>query len=304
MKKILRILLTTATLSLVLAGCHSTSTSPKTTSLETEQPTIVTTLFPEYDFTKKIVGSHAKVTLLLPPGVEPHNFEPTPKDMVQMKKAMLLIYTNDIMEPWISKFKGTLKGDSVKILNASESIQMIQTHGSDDPHVWMNPQNAILMAKAIQKAVVEADPTHKQLYDDNTTTLIQELSDLDAAYEKALSPLKNKQVIYGGHAAEGYLADRYKLEFISAYNSLSPDAEPTSKNIATLIDTVKSTHAKAVYYEELVDPKVAKVIAAETHAKMLLLHGAHNLSLEELNQNVSYIDIMKDNLDRLLEGLQ
>ena len=126
---------------------------------------------------------------------------------------------------------------------------------------------------------------------------------MDKKFVETFSKVKHKTIIHGGHFAFGYFAKRYGLEYISPYDGFSPNAEPTPKKISELMNNMKSLGLNVIYYEELIDPKVAKIISEETGGKMLLLHGAHNISKEELESGISYIEIMESNLDRLKEGL-
>jgi zinc transport system substrate-binding protein len=118
-----------------------------------------------------------------------------------------------------------------------------------------------------------------------------------------LEKCKSRTIIYGGHFAFGYFARRYGLEYLSPYAGFSPNAEPTPRKIAELIETLKKTGSSCIYYEELLEPRVARIIAENTGAKLLLLHGAHNISRDELDQGVTYLEIMQGNLERLKLGL-
>lgn len=296
-------------------------------STSSSKISIVTTLFPQYDFAKQIAGEFADVTLLLPPGVEPHSYEPTPKDMTSIQNASLFIYTSEIMEPWVKKMTSSLSIDHVTILEAAKNIVLLEghdehegevhegeiteadnqpadEHSAYDPHVWTDPQNALIMVDNITAALSTADPSHSADYAANATAYKEELKALDLKIKTSLDKVPDKDIVYGGHSALTYFANRYQLHIHTAYESMSPDAEPTSKKVAELIDYVKANKVQAIFYEELVNPRIAEVVSNETGAEMLLLHGAHNISADEIKANVTYIQIMEGNLKSLKKGLK
>ncbi len=286
---------------------------------------IITTLFPQYDFIREIGKDKVDVSLLLPPGVESHSYEPTPKDISRIKKSDLFIYTGEYMEPWAKKIADSINGNNLIITDVSKGITLLgheehedhedheeheehkdhegHSHGSKDPHIWLDPINAKKMVDNIVEDMIKADEENKDFYITNAEEYKKQLDLLDQEIIKTLKNTKSNKIIYGGHFAFGYFASRYNLEYITPYKGFSPDAEPTPKMIIELIKNIEDAGVKAIYYEELIDPKVTRILSKETGAKMLLLHGAHNLSKEEMESNINYIDIMKGNLERLKEGL-
>lgn len=280
---------------------------------------VIATLFPQYDFVRMIAQDKVDVQLLLPPGVESHSYDPTPATIVNIGAADIFIYTNPEMEPWIEKIVDTVKNDSLLIVNSSEGIKFIDDthdhdddhnhdddhdHGEYDPHVWLDPINAKVMVKNILNALIQADPANVDFYTINAQEVLDRLDELDEAFEEAFSLSTHKTIIYGGHFAFGYLADRHNIRILSPYVGFAPDAEPTPRAIAELIDTMNSLGISTIYYEELIDPKTARVISEQTGAEMVLLHGAHNVTKEEMESNISYFDIMFENVEKLKNGFR
>jgi len=290
-----------------------------------KQLTVVTTLFPLYDFTKNIAGDKVSVTLLLPPGVEAHSFEPKAGDMLRVNAADLFIFTGKFMEPWAD---GLLKGVDNKgllVVDASTGITLMQGeddhhdhghgkgeqrgkesndhHGKIDPHLWLDFANAQKMVSNILEALVVKDPANKDFYTKNSDAFIAKLADLDRRYKETFLTCKKNIFIHGGHFAFNYLAKRYNLVYISAYHG-SPDAEPTPKRLITLKKKMQENNIQYVYYEELIAPRVAEVLARETGATLLKLHGAHNISKEEFEKGVSFLSLMEGNLKNLKAGLE
>jgi zinc transport system substrate-binding protein len=140
-------------------------------------------------------------------------------------------------------------------------------------------------------------------YQSNANEYISKIISLDIQYKETLANCESKEIIYGGHYAFGYLANRYNLKYFAA-QGISPDAEPTALDMITLIEQIKSNNIKYIFYEELSSSKVAETIANETNANLLLLNAAHNVTREDIENNVSFITIMKENLENLKTGLQ
>jgi zinc transport system substrate-binding protein len=278
---------------------------------------VVTTLFPLYDFAKRIGGDQAQVSLLLPPGVEPHSFEPRPEDIVRVNHADLFIYTSRFMEPWAASIIAGLDQGKVGVVEGGSGIQLMPApqgdhrehgehgdeHGGMDPHIWLDLENARLIAGNILAAFVARDPAHKGYYEQNAAGLTKDLAALDQRYKETLANCPKKVFLHGGHYAFGYLARRYGLKYVSA-SAVNADAEPTPARLAELVKLMRSERLNYVYTEELLNPRVAETIARETGAKVLMLNAAHNLSRDDFQRGVSFIGIMEQNLQNLKAGLQ
>lgn len=272
---------------------------------------VVTTLFPLYDMAKNIAEEKAEVSLLLPPGVEPHSFEPKPGDIIKINEADIFVYTGEFMEPWA---EGIVKGavnKNLTVVDASRGTKMVpavfhdkdEPVGSPDPHIWLDFDNAKIMVENILQALQKKDSAEKNFYGRKADEYNSRLDELDSAYRTAMAVCKKKEIIYAGHYAFGYLANRYGIKYLAA-QGVSPDAEPTAKDLGRLIEQIKNDKVKYIYYEELASPKIAETISAETNAKMLLLNAAHNLSRDQFEKGVSYFNILRNDLDNLKIGLE
>ncbi len=275
--------------------------------------TIVTSLFPLYDFAKNIGGDKVDVSLLLPPGVESHSFEPRPTDIVRINNADIFIYTGKFMEPWVDEIVKSVTSSKLLIVDSSAGVTLISQleefpdedkhGGAEDPHIWLDFSNAQKMVNNICEAMTKKDPQNKDFYLKNAADYNAKLSGLDEEYKTALAGCRQHTVIYGGHFAFGYMAKRYNLKFISAYRGFTPDAEPTPKNLAELVDKIRQLGVRCIYYEELISPKVAETLSEETDAMLLPLSSAHNVSKADLAEGAGFISIMKKNLENLRMGL-
>jgi zinc transport system substrate-binding protein len=254
--------------------------------------------------------------LLVPPGVEPHEYEPTPADIVRINQADVFIYTDDAMEPWVARLLPGITNQNLLIAEAGHGAMFLndaneaghagagEMRGDLDPHIWLDFDNDRTIVDNVADELATADEENKDFYLGNVETLKARLADLDLRYAEGLKGCRLKSIIYGGHFAFGYLAKRYGLEHVSPYRGFSPNAEPTPKAIAELIGTMRSSGAKVIYYEELIDPRVARVIAEETGAEQVLLSAAHNVTADELQKGVTFLEIMEDNLVKLRKGLE
>jgi zinc transport system substrate-binding protein len=276
---------------------------------------IVTTLFPLYEFAREVGGSNAEVSLLLPPGIEPHAYEPTPADISRINEADIFVYTGELMEPWVQRLLPGVTNQNLQIIDASQGNKLLVgrrsneanerwEHRDRDPHIWLDFSIDMKIVDAVAEALIERDSAHSKDYLENADAYKAKLAALDAAYQAGLRECATRTVFFGGHLAFGYLATKYGLKFVSPYAGFSPDAEPSAQAVAGLITEMKKMGVKHIYFEELIDPKIARVIADEAGARAELLDAAHNISADEFAQGVTFLAIMDENLKKLREGLQ
>jgi len=303
LKKLLALLL----LTILLCSCSST---PVVTNETTKKLEVITTLFPQYDFVRQIAGDKVNVTLLLPPGANAHIFEPTPADIIKMNNADLFIYTGEEMEAWTYKIVNGLN-KRVSILDISEHLHIpMEEHEHEeghvhtiDPHYFTNLNYSQMTVIEITEILSEKDPENKEFYINNANAYIEKLEALDNEFEKAVKNKTRDKIVFGGRFAFHYFTEKYNLDYISAYDGCSDGSEPSVKRISEIVNTVTKEDIKIIYHEELVDPKIAKSIAEQTGAKILLLHTCHNISKEDMTNGVTYLDLMETNLKNLKEGL-
>ncbi len=285
---------------------------------------VVTTLFPLYDFARNVCGMKGDVDLLLPPGVEPHSFEPKPGDVVKINRADIFVYTGDFMEPWAAEIiKGALRRDMV-VVDSSRGIMLRQesepigphgrgqdtaarqegaASGPVDPHIWLDFGNAQVMVDNILAGCIRKDPQNRSFYEKNATAYKARLRELDENFRTGLASCETRLFVHGGHYAFNYLARRYNLSYVSAYG-FSPDAEPSPRHVADIVQEIRRHNIKYVFYEELLQPRMAETIAQETGARLLPLNGGHNVTAEELRKGATFIGLLERDLYNLRKGLQ
>lgn len=301
-----------------LTGCANEKKESKNEKLQ-----IVTTLFPNYDFAKQIVGDKGEVTLLLKPGTEAHDYDPTPSDVIKINQSDLFLYTGDGMEVWAGKIIASLESKTVHVVDVSEGIEQIDSAESDetqavtkqsdleedeheheqDPHIWTSPKNAMIMMNTILEAIVSEDPENESYYRKNAAAYLEQIKEIDREMVEVVKNAKYKTIYFGGRFAMLYFVKEYGLGYLSAFDSCSSETEPSAKLVTRIVDAMKKNGATIVYYEELADNKTAKAIAEEVHGETLLLHSCHNVSAEDFEKGVTYVSLMKQNIENLKIGL-
>lgn len=287
----------------LLAGCVPAGIG------EAEKPVVIATIFPQYDFARRIAGDRIELSMLLSPGAEAHSYEPTPKDMIALERADLLIATSPEMEPWAFRLSDA---SGVFVLAATEGIALIEgeedehDHDHDhrlDPHVWTDPLLALEMARNIARALSEIDPDGAQVYRENFDAFAAELTALDGAFMDARAGAKRNILAFGSRFSFGYFVRRYDIEAVSAYASCAEGADPSVKMMKELVDLIVQKELPVVYYEALNDRKVAETLAFESGAVLLPIHSLHTVSPEQFLSGATYLDLMKENLEAFKEGI-
>lgn len=290
------------------AGCGASSGK----GLVKGKVNVVTSFYTMYDFTQKIGGKHVNVINLVPAGVEPHDWTPKSKDIQNITKSELLIYNGAGFEGWIDQFlSGAGSGAKVKAVEASRGIELINSKGehadgehnrSLDPHTWVSPKSALVIAANIRDALVEVDPEHKPDYDANYEVLHNNLAALDQRFATALAGVKRKELVTS-HQAFGYLCRDYGLTQMPIMG-LSPDAEPRGQDLVKISRFVKEHDVTTIFFEELVSGKLAKTLAKDTGVKTMVLNPLEGLTQKEEKAGEDYISVMDHNLQNLLKALQ
>jgi len=279
---------------------------------------VITTLFPLQEFARAVGGDKVQADLLLPPGAEPHNWEPKPSDFGKIAKADVFIGIGPMMEPWAAKVLKAVNNPKLHVMEAGRGLPLLEgkEHGSDpkplgakphegrlDPHLWLDFSLDAKIVDSIAGVFSAKDSAHASFYREGAERYKEKLAALDQAYQETLSKCRQRQLIIGGHSAFAYLAKRYHLEQVALYG-LSPNAEPTPKKLAAVIESARQHRAKYIFFEVLVNPKLSQVLAKEAGIGTLVLQTGHNLTKEQLRENTGFLDLMKLNLESLSLGLE
>jgi zinc transport system substrate-binding protein len=270
---------------------------PSTT--ETEKVKVIASFFPLYDFAKHVGGEKAEVSVMVPAGIEPHDWEPTPRDIANAEDADLIVYNGAGFENWVS-------GLSVKAkVDTSKGIQVVageSEEGELDPHIWLDPMNAKKQVEAIRDGLAEVDPKNTDYYMRNAEQYEKELDSLDSFIKSELSACEKKDFI-AFHNAFGYFSKRYGLVQHSI-EGITPEGEVLPQRIQEIKELAIELGIQVIYAEELVDPRLANVIADEIpNGTVLVLSPIEGLEEEDIQKGLGYIEKMKENLENLKVGL-
>lgn len=291
-----------ATTALTLFACSNES-SKKSDKLQ-----IVTTFYPMKEFTEQVVGKEADVTVLVKPGVEPHDFEPSAKDVAAIQNSDAFVYNNENLETWVDKTTKDMK--NVDVIKASEGILLLggTDEGDDeagheghshvyDPHVWLAPSLAIKEVETIRDQLIKKFPQKKESFTKNSESYLTKLKALDQAYKDGLSNAKQKNFVTQ-HAAFAYLALEYGLNQVSV-SGINPETEPSASRLKELKAYVDKNDIHYIYFEENASDKVAKTLAEEAGVKTLPLNPLESLTQEQEKAGEDYISVMTQNLQNL-----
>lgn len=293
---------------------------------ESEQD-VVTTIYPVQFLTQEIVGDHFTVTNIIPPGVEPHDYEPTPRDITRVLAAKLLLAVGGGIDTWVEDMIAQVEAHgAVTRLLDSEMEFFVQgeeeehedeaeddahededgdheshQHEGMDPHFWMDPLMSISAVQVILDGLIEADPSHQEEYRQRAQELMQRLQGLHERYVAGLSHCQ-KNVIIVSHDAFGYLARRYDVTVLPI-SGLSPEEEPSVRDLANLAHDAERHNVDTIFFETLVSPELAETLANEIGAKTAVLNPLEGLSEEEATQGADYFSIMEENLVALQDAL-
>lgn len=272
---------------------------------------VVTSIFPLMDFARQVAGDRAQVSLLLPPGADVHTWQPRPGDMLVLSRTDLFIICGANLEPWAQDLIKNLGNSGVKVLEAGAGLasrkedpgqEAGRAPGAADPHVWLDLGLDEVIVRRIAERLSVLDPQGKDIYGRRADSYIEKLRALDGEFRRTLSGCRGRTFVLGGHAAFGYLASRYGLRQVSLYG-LSPDAEPGPRQVVQIVELMKKEGLSTVFYEENESRKMSEILARETKARLLPLNAAHNLAPNQLGSGLSFLDIMRKNLESLSQGV-
>jgi len=265
---------------------------------------VVATFYPLFYLSSQIAGDRADVHTLVPDNVEPHSWEPTPSDLIEVSEADVLVYNGLGFEPWMEDFLGTVDNPSLLKVDTSVGVSVLAEedpdHGGQDPHFWLDPMSAKVQVGNILQAFALADPANATFYAENALALEQRLDLLNEDFRAELAN-RTKNAIITTHEGFNYLASRYGFEAYAAIG-ISADQQPSPQDIARLADLVEDLGLGYVFSEPTYLDAIIEIIASETGAQVLLLDGLHGRT--GVHAHMDYFEMMYANLDNLKVGLE
>lgn len=272
---------------------------------------VATAFYPLYAFASKVGGDAVEVTNITPAGSEPHDYEPTPKDLVSIDHAKLFIYNGPSFQTWAEKIASDRKTKNAMSLDVSTGIPLLSAEpepgtpageNSTDPHFWLDPVLAQTEVDSITQSLIALSPKDREYFTRNAASYKTELAALDAEFKQGLANCQRRDVVTS-HQAFGYLAKRYNLNIL-AISGISPDEEPPPQKLAEVATFARAHNVKYIFFETLVSPKLSETIAREIGAQTLVFNPLEGLTKEELDQQQDYISVQKENLANLKTALQ
>ncbi len=312
MKKIFKIN-TILFLGLVLL----TACSPKVKEETTSKPRVVTTIFPQYDFTREIAGDNVDLKMLIAPGAETHSYEPSPQDIIDIENSDLFIYVGGESDSWIEKILKDMDKDESEVISMMEIVDLleeevvegmddVQDHGHSDEydeHVWTSPKNVMAISRAIEEKLEGVDPSNREEYRGNLARYLTSLEKLDKDIRQVVENGSGKPLIFADRFPFLYFAKEYGINYYGAFPGCSSETEASPATLKFLIDKVNDEELPVVFYIEFSNEKMADIIVESTGAKKLLFHSGHNISKDEFKSKIGYLDLMENNLKNLKEAL-
>lgn len=299
-----------------LTACGQTKETEKSGKDDTIK--VVTTFYPMYDFAKNVVGDAGEVELLIPAGTEPHDYEPSAKDIAKITDADVFVYNSGELETWVKDVLENVDKNKVTVVEAAGSIDLMAGAEHDDeeaddhdghdhnheldPHVWLDPVLAQKEVEAIRDALVKKYPEQKEVFEKNSAAYLEKLADLDTEYKEAFANAQNKTFVTQ-HAAFGYLAKQYGLTQESIAG-ISPDQEPSPSRLAELKKYIEENNVPVIYFETSASSKVANTLAKETGVELAVLNPLESLTKKEQEAGENYISVMKENLEALKKSIK
>ena len=336
MKKITALLLALFMLVGALAGCGKQTDTNQTVILS-----IVSTIFPEFDWGREILGEkadNAEITMLLDNGVDLHSYQPTADDIVKISDCDLFIYVGGESDEWVedalrNAANGNMKvinllevlGDSVKTEEIVEGMQEEEHEHEDaeehehedaeeheheeeaDEHVWLSLKNAKMLVRVISKALQELDPDSKDIYAANADAYVKKLSALDAEYQTAVDAASNKTILFGDRFPFRYLVDDYGLRYYAAFVGCSTETEAGFETISFLAKRVDEWKLPCVLTIEGAQHKIAETVVRNTTAKnqrVLTMDSMQSTTSKDVKNGTTYLSVMEKNLSVLKEALR
>ncbi|GAA4722174.1 metal ABC transporter substrate-binding protein [Brevibacillus fulvus] len=312
-----------AAVALVAAGCGTANEQAASGVPDKDDNiTVYTSFYPLQYVAERIGGDLVEVKNIVPTGVEPHDFEPTAKDIVDITNADLFVYNGSGFEAWAEKAIEGLDQAKITVVKATDGLELLPAgeehgeeheethehgtedhgHGEFDPHVWLDPTLLKAEAEKVKDALVARDQANSQVYEQNYQQLAADLDKLDGEFQQMANGATHKEFLVA-HSAFGYLAHRYGLTQI-AVSGISPSDEPSPAELKALVDLVKEHQIGYVLFETLASPKVAEVIAREANIQTATLNPLEGLTKEEAEAGKDYLSIMRDNMETLRTVLQ
>lgn len=325
MKKFILTMMTLMVMLFSLTGCTN-----EKTNIDDEKLSIVTTIFPVYDWVKNVLGEQIEnyeLTMLLDTGVDLHSYQPTAEDILKISNCDLFIYVGGESDEWVEDALAESTNESLIAINLLEilgenakeeelveGMEGEEEEGEDDEeepeydeHIWLSLKNAKVLVDSIIDNICKIDSSNSNIYKENAEAYKTRLEELDAEYEKVTSEATIKTVLFGDRFPFRYLVDDYELDYYAAFIGCSAETEASFETIKFLADKVDELNLNKVITLEGSDKKIAETIINSTANKnqtIVTFDSMQSITAKNLKEGADYIIIMENNLEALKEALK
>ena len=326
--------------AVLLTGCTAKTEKKDRSDKNKGKLKVVTTIFPEYDMVKAIAKDKVDLELMIKPGVDVHSFTPTPQDIKTVQNSDIFVYGGTEHDKWVENLTKSIDMKNKKVVKLVDGIQQLEEESVDgmkhehhhddkkedehnhdhkhekedehnhkgeekelDPHYWTSPKNAIQMVKTITNALVEKDSDNAEFYKENAENYIKQLEGVDKELHDVVDNAKIKQVVIADRFPFRYLFKDLGLEYRALFSGCSVESTASAGQIKKMVDYVKENKIPVVYHIEMGKGELAETVAKNSGAKVKLLHSIHTVTKEDFDKGITYIDLMKQNVEALKEGL-
>lgn len=272
---------------------------------------VVTTIFPYYDFARSVSKGTCDVDMLLKPGSDVHSFEPTPSDILKIRNADLFIYNGGESDEWVDSILESL-GDTDKpvVMKMTDFVKPLTEMDADhhaedeeDEHIWTSLDNAKTLVSKISDEVSKLDSKNKSIYHRNGLDYIEKISKVQSEIENTVNSSESKKIVVGDRFPLLYFATEFSLDWECAFPGCSTETEPSLDRLSKLTDTIEKDKIKTILKLEMSENKVADTLADETNTKVRTFYSAESVSKEDFANNITYVDLMERNNNALKEAL-
>lgn len=271
---------------------------------DTQKLTVVATVFPLYDFARAIGGDNIEITMLINPGSEVHSYDPLPSDMMAVYDSDLFLYIGGESDKWVDTLFDDGSLNALSLINCVSHEQIHEHHHKHaDEHIWTSSQNAILMLEAICESLIELDAKNAETYRRNCDAYIQKIMAVSDEISDIVSKYENPFVLVADRFPFIYFTEEYGIEYESAFDGCAVSTDISLKTMMRLTETIENRNVKTVFCTELSNQRIAKALQEETGVEIVELHSGHNVTLDDFNKGITYIDIMHRNKIALERGI-
>lgn len=288
---------------------------------------IVTTAFPPYDFARQLAGEQAEIWMLLKPGSEAHNYEPTPQDIIAIQECDVFLYIGGEAEDWVEQVLDSTNNPKMKVLalmdcvegmehvhdESCETKEGVLSHGEDkgehshsgmDEHIWTSPVNVMEISRQITACLIEAKPDKASYFEERLQKYMEQLEQLDHSFREIVRNSNGDTLFFGDRFPFLYFTEEYDLSYFAAFPGCSSESEPSAATMIDLVDKIREEKVSVVFTLALSSDKIADVLCEETGAKKLVLQDCHSISREDFENGETYISLMTKNAEQIKIALE